>query len=468
MTTAAVSFTVPSPAWTGSVDVTAANLDTDLTVLDFKIFYNGTEQGAVQLALWAKVSSTSLSYSGAALTTNDVVVIRRNTPALVIAEVSPLDTITSALWNAEFDRIIRRDEEFRLYGLPTGSVSVSDEAYASGWNSVTTVAPSKNAVFDKLNLLTGGETGALISDTAYATSWNGVTTIAPSKNAVYDAIVEHRNFGTMNGRLTLTSNTPILSSGSVSGTTIYYTPYLGNNVYLHDGTRWNRHTLTEISISTSGATNDLPYDIFLYSNSGTLTLERLAWTNRTTRATSLVWQDGVLVKNGDTTRRYLGSFSTVGGNCFQCSTQDISSDSSMHNTLVNNYNVLAGKARNAFSTIVAASGAWNLFYANSFSRILYPYLLPYTPTMSCGMKIINGSGATLGVSLTSCYEGLGGTVISETGLQNGLVNGAQLETASSGVIPIGIGLFSMEARYWVNTTASVTFGNAHYFITYPY
>lgn len=30
---------------------------------------------------------------------------------------------------------------------------------------------------------------AVISDTAYASSWNGVTTVAPSKNAVYDALI---------------------------------------------------------------------------------------------------------------------------------------------------------------------------------------------------------------------------------------------------------------------------------------
>jgi pectate lyase-like protein len=65
---------------------------------------------------------------------------------------------------------------------------VNDTAYdASSWNAVTTIAPSKNAVRDKIETLTGGETNALVSDTAYnATSWNGVTTIAPSKNAVRD------------------------------------------------------------------------------------------------------------------------------------------------------------------------------------------------------------------------------------------------------------------------------------------
>ena len=108
--------------------------------------------------------------------------------------------------------------------------AVNDTAYASSWNWVTTQAPSKNAVYDKLNAMdttiswkqntlttqtaytskwsatkvpqittntlwqVTGITEVNIThpsqvdDTAYASSWNGVTSIAPSKNAVYDKI----------------------------------------------------------------------------------------------------------------------------------------------------------------------------------------------------------------------------------------------------------------------------------------
>lgn len=63
---------------------------------------------------------------------------------------------------------------------------ISDTAYAGSWNGVTTIAPSKNAVYDKIEAVI-----ALIptvSDTAYGSGWNGDTTVAPSKNAVYDKI----------------------------------------------------------------------------------------------------------------------------------------------------------------------------------------------------------------------------------------------------------------------------------------
>lgn len=64
---------------------------------------------------------------------------------------------------------------------------VADTAYdATSWDGVTGIAPSKNAVRDKIESLS---IPAAPSDTAYdATSWDGVTTIAPSKNAVRDKI----------------------------------------------------------------------------------------------------------------------------------------------------------------------------------------------------------------------------------------------------------------------------------------
>lgn len=57
---------------------------------------------------------------------------------------------------------------------------VSNTAYGVSWSGVTDVAPSKNAVYNKIE--------ALISDVVYGPAWDGVTDVAPSKNAVYDEI----------------------------------------------------------------------------------------------------------------------------------------------------------------------------------------------------------------------------------------------------------------------------------------
>jgi len=70
-------------------------------------------------------------------------------------------------------------------------------------------------------------------------------------------------------------------------------------------------TSAEFSLALGTLSASIGYDVFCYNNAGVATLEFLAWTSSTTRATALTQQDGVLVKTGDATRRYLGSFYTT-------------------------------------------------------------------------------------------------------------------------------------------------------------
>jgi hypothetical protein len=119
-------------------------------------------------------------------------------------------------------------------------------------------------------------------------------------------------------RLTLTSGLAV-TTGDVSGVgTLYCAPYKGTRIALYDGTTWNVRTSAEFSIA-SPATTGTNYDVFCYDNSGTPTLELTAWTNDTTRATALTTQDGVFVKTGALTRRYLGTVRTVSSTLYDSS-----------------------------------------------------------------------------------------------------------------------------------------------------
>lgn len=115
----------------------------------------------------------------------------------------------------------------------------------------------------------------------------------------------------VNGRLTLESGVPISTTDQAAKTTLYFTPYNGNQIALYNGSNWAIYTLTEKSLNISEFTASTPYDIFIYDNSGTLTLEGVIWTNDTTRATALATQDGVYVQNGATTKRYIGTIRTT-------------------------------------------------------------------------------------------------------------------------------------------------------------
>lgn len=115
-----------------------------------------------------------------------------------------------------------------------------------------------------------------------------------------------------NGRITLTTGVPVTTSNVTGASTLFFSPYKGNQISLFDGASvWNTLTFSELSIAVPGTTNTM-YDLFIYNNAGTPTLETQTWTNDTTRAVGLILQNGVYVKNGATTRRYLGSFRTTG------------------------------------------------------------------------------------------------------------------------------------------------------------
>lgn len=158
----------------------------------------------------------------------------------------------------------------------------------------------------------------------------GVTTAGTLDNAVQDF------------RLSLMTGVPVTSADVIAAGTIYLVPYKGDRIALYDGAgAWNDRISAEISIAVPAVANTM-HDVFVYDNAGAPTLEVLAWTNDTTRATALVYQNGILVKSGAPTRRYVGSFSTTG---VAGKTED-----SFANRLLWNYNNrVTRQARGTFS-----------------------------------------------------------------------------------------------------------------------
>ena len=82
-----------------------------------------------------------------------------------------------------------------------------------------------------------------------------------------------------NGRLTLSTGVPFPTADLTAITTLYFTPCRGDKVTLYDGTRWRLYSIpaNDVSFSLSGLTAHRLYDIFLYDNAGSLTLEATAW-----------------------------------------------------------------------------------------------------------------------------------------------------------------------------------------------
>jgi hypothetical protein len=132
-------------------------------------------------------------------------------------------------------------------------------------------------------------------------------------------------------RLTLTSGTPVTSIDVSGASSIFYTPHKHNKLPLYDGTDWALHSVaTELSQALSDNTKSPAaavassvYDVFAWSDAGTLRLSRgPPWTSVAARGTGagtteLERKDGRYVNkhsvsNGPAAQRglYVGSVYT--------------------------------------------------------------------------------------------------------------------------------------------------------------
>jgi len=117
---------------------------------------------------------------------------------------------------------------------------------------------------------------------------------------------------TINGRLTLETGVAVSLTDQTAKTTLYFTPYQGNRVSLYNGVAWETFTFSELSLPLGTLIADTNYDVFIYDNAGTLALELgAAWSSNIARASALALQDGIYVKSGATTRRYIGTIRTT-------------------------------------------------------------------------------------------------------------------------------------------------------------
>lgn len=164
-----------------------------------------------------------------------------------------------------------------------------------------------------------GSTAGTITTTPAANSryvgWADSTTsliVSPNPSAVTSVapIIDERIKSICNGRLTLTTNVPVTTTDVTAATTLYWTPYHGNEIGLYNGTQWVSFACSELSIAVPATTATM-YDVFVDYNAGVPALSLTAWTNLTTPATALTTQDGVPVLTGATGKRHVGWMRTT-------------------------------------------------------------------------------------------------------------------------------------------------------------
>lgn len=220
---------------------------------------------------------------------------------------------------------------------------------------------------------------------------------------------------TTEGRLTLASGTPVTTTDQTAKTTVYFTPYKGNNVMLYTGSVWFSHNLTELSVSVP-ATTTTPFDIFIDYNAGSPQLVTTNWTNDTTRATALTTQDGVYVQVGNTDWKYLGTGRTT-------SVSGQIEDSLTYRGLWNYYNRIP-RAMSVYETTSSwaySTASYRQINANTANKVEFVVGISEdrvfgTLDGTAYIATTPAQAARLGIGLDSisaiaadCINGLGGT-----------------------------------------------------------
>lgn len=212
------------------VDVTACNLLSDLTIKDFQIFISGVlDCEGISCSDWTKTTATQLTYNGSVIPSGTPIQIRRKTPNNQVKIIQYANRFASGDYNNEIDRIIRWREEADLNGVGPGSaVTVAipnDGVYPTGWDGDTIQPPTRNAVYDALQLfaplasppLTGIPTAPTASDT---TNDNQIATTAFTHTRVSNALA---NSPVLGGNPTATTVSDTTNNNQIATTAFVHT-----------------------------------------------------------------------------------------------------------------------------------------------------------------------------------------------------------------------------------------------------
>lgn len=120
---------------------------------------------------------------------------------------------------------------------------------------------------------------------------------------------------TPQGRLTLTTATPVMTADVTAATTLFYDTYQGNQVPVWNGSSMTGLTITADEVSMGLSATNHPasgfFDVFAVNNSAALALCTVAWTNGTTRASAVSLKNGVWTISAAPTHCFGGASGTT-------------------------------------------------------------------------------------------------------------------------------------------------------------
>ncbi len=291
------------------------------------------------------------------------------------------------------------------------------------------------------------------------------------------------------GRLTLTSNTPVMTSDTTGATSVYFTPYIGNNIPIYNGTSFANNTFSQLTmtLNTSNQLSGCIYDLFVFLNSGTVTIGAgPAWTSMsscstTTRGsgaatTELTQLDGfwvnansITLTNGSTTyssisadkATYVGSVYMTGNGQTGMSFTPAAASGGTNNFLglYNAYNRVRtfSKSSDSTSSWTYATATWREADNSASNRITFLDGLQQSVARAKYADIMYTSGSSVEGAIGINLDSTSATPVDPCAITLG--TSEQTFTAYGNFMP-QLGLHYAQAMEWASG-ATVTFAGVN-------
>lgn len=188
--------------------------------------------------------------------------------------------------------------------------------------------------------------------------WTGSAFIPGSLAILYNKEAPAADPSRCDGRLTLSPGNPIPETDISGSSKIYFEPCGGNRIALWNGI-WIEHEFETLTYNIAGDSAGSCYDLFVYADGSGLHLEAETWGTAGPRPTgSLALKNGVRVKPGEPSRRYLGTFAPISNGS--------TADTSTNRLLWNQYNRVTRPLQSLLpaltTTYTPAANVWEPYY----------------------------------------------------------------------------------------------------------
>jgi len=247
-------------------------------------------------------------------------------------------------------------------------------------------------------------------------------------------------------RLAPTTDDSIPADGAF--TAVNFAPVGGDLIALYTGSAWVLRSASGVSYTLAGHTAGTPFDVFASWSGSVVVLEAVNWTSATVRAVALAKQNGVWVKSGDATRRYLGSVRPRSATTYRVQRFNAVSTGSVGIDYFNE-NLRKQTAIQLTDTVANqaySTATWRQWAASANAQIDTIAGLPGDPVSITAMASANTSNTTTTISFP----------LIGIGVNNATPVGARTMEGISRIASAPFDMSTISAAIAVNSTLGVT------------